>query len=342
MKKYKGITVSKRTDNRWVARPTLNGKQLSIYGRTQEICYLKLKDFFDNKDKYLKKIKKQEQQAQNIKLYAWLNKWIRTYKTNLKYNSLKQIEMCIKNHIKPHIKDISLINIKPIDINIALNKIKSSRMKKYAYDTYRDALRQAYKNQLIKLNIAELIEKVTHQRTKGRSLNKNEIEIFLNCTKKIKHGKIFEFMLYSGARPHGSRNAKWEHLKNNMLEIAETKSKNANRHIPLFRKLKTLLCSIEKTSEYIFPISETTIKRAFDKLRALCGFDFTQKDLRHTFATLCAENNINDITIAKWMGHSNISTTKQYYIEVLSDFEKEQANVLNNVFDTKIDYKRSD
>ena len=50
-----------------------------------------------------------------------------------------------------------------------------------------------------------------------------------------------------------------------------------------------------------------------------------------------AENGINENTIAKWLGHGNPSTTKKYYIDVLSDFEKEQAQKINTIFDTKFD-----
>ena len=55
---------------------------------------------------------------------------------------------------------------------------------------------------------------------------------------------------------------------------------------------------------------------------------------KHTFATICAENGINENTIAKWLGHGNPSTTKKYYIDVLSDFEKEQASKINSIFNT--------
>ncbi len=329
--KLSKIKIIKRKDNRYFARITINKKQISIYGKTKEQCYNNLKEKIKNKDNL-----KQENKINSIKILDWINKWRDIYKKpKLKPLSLYQIDNCIKNHIKPYIENKPLNKIKPIDINIALNKIKSSRMKKYTYDCYKDCLREAYKNQLTKTNIGELIDKVTHTREKGRSLNKTERIIFLEKTKQLKYGKIFEFMYYSGCRPQGARTLKWENIGKETIFIDETKSKNGTRHIPLFNKIKELLNSIEKTSEYVFPISETTIKKEFLKLKQLCKFNFTQKDLRHTFATICAENNINDNILAKWMGHGSPNTTKQYYIEVLNDFENEQKNKIDFEFDKK-------
>ena len=205
-------------------------------------------------------------------------------------------------------------------------------MRKYTYDCYCESLRIAYKNRLIKENISILIDPIHHTRVKGTALTKEQRAIFLDKVKQVKYGEIFLFQYYSGCRPQGPRNLKWEDIKEDSIFINETKSKNGQRYIPYFDKLKELLATIPRTEENVFPISETTIKVKFNELKSLCGFDFSQKSLRHTFATMCAENGIADITIAKWLGHGSPSTTKQYYIDVLSEFEKEQTIKLNNIY----------
>ena len=331
--KYKGISITKRTDGRYMAKPTYNGKQYSIYGRTQIECYEKLKLFFKNKPA-------KKEVSKSITLFEWLDKWYNTYKVGkLKPTSLYQIKVCINKHIKLNIEDRPLNKLTSIDVDVALSKIESSRMKKYTYDCWCESLRIAYRNKLIKENLSDLIIPIHHTRIKGTALTLGQRRIFLDKIGQIKYGKIFLFQYYSGCRPQGARNLKWTDIKEDTIFINETKSKNGQRWIPLFAKLKELLESTPRTSEHVFPISETTIKVQFEELKKLCGFEFTQKSLRHTFATICAENGINENTIAKWLGHGNPSTTKKYYIDVLSDFEKEQAEKINTIFDTKFDTK---
>ena len=40
--------------------------------------------------------------------------------------------------------------------------------------------------------------------------------------------------------------------------------------------------------------------------------------LRHSFATFCSENGMQEIVLMKLMGHNDFNTTKKYYIKVSS------------------------
>lgn len=326
--RYKGVKITKRKDNRYMAKPYIDGKQYSIYGKTQIECYNNLKEFFKKKPEEINLCKKKVPT-----LYEWLEQWYNTYKVDkLKPKSLYQIKICINKHIKNNLVDRPLNKLTSLDIDIALTKIESSRMRKYTYDCYCEALRIAYKNRIIKEDISSMINPVHHTRVKGTALTKEQRVIFLDKVKEVKYGEIFLFQYYSGCRPQGPRNLKWTDIKEDKIFINETKSKNGQRYIPYFDKLRELLETIPRIEERVFPISETTIKVNFKELKSLCGFEFSQKSLRHTFATICAENGIADITIAKWLGHGSPTTTKQYYIDVLSEFEKEQTNKLNNIY----------
>ncbi|MEG1948418.1 MAG: tyrosine-type recombinase/integrase [Clostridia bacterium] len=332
---FQGTKICKRNDNRWFARVTKNKKQICIYGKTQQLCYNNVKKYFITNLK-TKNINTKE----TYTLYSWMEKWVNVYKKDkLKQNSIYQINNCINKHIKPNIIDIKLGELTLVDINTAINKIQSSRMKKYTYDCYKDCLREAYKNRLIKENISDLINKVTHTREKGTALSEEQRKILLINTKKLTHGKIFEFMMFAGTRPQGALNLKWEDIKENCILINETKSKNAQRYIPKFNKLCEIFKNIKQENELVFNISQTTMKREHEKLKKLCNFDFQMKSLRHTFATICYENGIQDTIVAKWMGHSNANTTKQYYVHIQDKHEQEQANELNNIFDTSFDTK---
>ena len=59
--------------------------------------------------------------------------------------------------------------------------------------------------------------------------------------------------------------------------------------------------------------------------------------LRATFATRCAEAKIAPIVLQKILGHSDISITMKYYIDIDTDFiESENKNVVNYLQTKKI------
>ena len=59
--------------------------------------------------------------------------------------------------------------------------------------------------------------------------------------------------------------------------------------------------------------------------------------LRGTFATRCAEAKIAPAVLKKILGHSDITVTMQYYVDVDSEFEKtENKNVEDYLFDKDI------
>lgn len=65
---------------------------------------------------------------------------------------------------------------------------------------------------------------------------------------------------------------------------------------------------------------------------------FTPYDLRHTFATNLANNNVHPVVIASLMGHSDIRTTNRYYIDksqidnsnAIKEINKSYLDILNN------------
>jgi len=324
--KYKGINIRKRNDNRYYARFTREKKIIYIYGKTQKECYDKLKIEYHKTPKTI---------AYNIKLFDWIEQWYTTYKEpELKESSLYQIRICIKKHIKENIENLPMNKLKAIDIDTALNKIQSSRMKKYTFDCYRDLLRQAYINDLTEHNLAERIKHITHQSKEGNDFNEEQINIILSNTPKLKYGYLFEFIIFTGVRKHGALNLKWEDIQENKILINETKTKSSKRYIPKFNAVNEILKKIPKTSEFVFDISESTIKRELSKLIELCGFHICIKDFRTTFATICSNNEIKDNVVAKWLGHSKVTTTKKYYIKVQDKFEQEQAQKIDTHFDT--------
>ena len=262
-------------------------------------------------------------------LYSWLGEWYKTYKVpKLKPASLVQIRICIDNHIKANLLDVPLDKLSALDIQKAMNRIQSSRMRKYAYDVLGASLRQAYKLDIVKENIMDKTEGVTHKRKQGKALTKEQQAKFMRLIKGNKLETLYKFYLLSGCRKSEPLSIKWTDIDydNKLIHVTGTKTDNANRFIPLFPELELLLSTIAKKDKYVFPYNENIIKCNFRRLQTAYKLPYRIHDLRHTFATRCLENGINYKTVQKWLGHAQASTTLNIYSHVQTAFELEEVS----------------
>lgn len=325
LKSYNGITIQQRSDGRYFATKQENGIRKFIYAKTKSELYEKLKAEYPIEHK--KKITQ-------LTFFEFWNYWYKKYKEPvIKENTLKNYRTVFKNQIQPYFKDKPIKQVTTADLNKLISDTKFGRMKEYLSQYLRDCFKIAYRENKIKYDIHEEIIKYHHPREEGRALTQEQRIILLNNTKKIKHGDIFEFYLFSGARPSEGLNFKPKDIEKDFIHLEGTKTEKSDRWIPKFKKLDEILKRQDLSHETVFNISEVTRKRELKKLTDLCGFHFTTKDLRTTFATMLAENGITTNIIAKWMGHSNTNTTNKYYIKVLTQFEKEQMQKFDNTFD---------
>jgi len=61
-------------------------------------------------------------------------------------------------------------------------------------------------------------------------------------------------------------------------------------------------------------LTTNSMKYWTKKIKAELGIDYKYHNLRHTFATRCAEKNVNMYLLMDMMGHKKIDTTKKYYL----------------------------
>jgi integrase len=74
------------------------------------------------------------------------------------------------------------------------------------------------------------------------------------------------------------------------------------------------------------------IKKSFIPAVERAGLkDVVFKDLRRTFATMCALRRVPPKTLQNWMGHESITTTMKYYVISPEDHEQEQIKRLDGM-----------
>lgn len=324
---YKNIKIIKRKDNRWQARFTINKQRKYIYGNTQKECYEELKSFIDNNTNKIVK---------TTTFYEYWEWWYKHHKEPFyKESTLKNYRSIFKNQIQPNFQDKNIKLITALELNLFIKSLDNNRMKEYTTQYLRELFKQAYKDKKIKVDIWEDISKYHHKRKEGYALTIEERNILINKASTNSDYDIFIFYLYTGCRPKEALEITINDFENNLLHIPGTKTLGSDRWIPCLEPITKIYEKRKnRNTKTLFNISDTTLKRRLKTLKTLCGFDFKTKDLRTTFATMCAEKGITPNIIAKWLGHTTTTTTNKYYIKVLNDYEKEQIKLIDPNFDT--------
>lgn len=331
--RYKNHKIEKRKDGRWQARFRIEGKQVTVYGATQQQCLDKLKKTMN--EKRLNPVPQKR-----LKFFEAWEFWIERYKKPfVSERVLKNIESVFKNQIKKNFKNEDLGNLKSVDLNLSIKNIDQERMKEFTCQYLKCFLTDMFEEKLIKRDFSKEIISFHATRKEGVSLTEAQRKTLIEKSYQIKDGELFRFYLFTGCRPAEVFLIRGKDIEENFIHIPGTKTIKSNRFIPRFKQVDEILSkmNLKNEDDFIFKITEITRKRRLTEMRKLCGFNFTYKDLRTTFATMCAEAGVKQNVIAKWLGHTNVSTTNKYYIKVLSDYEKEQISGLENKLDSTFD-----
>lgn len=124
-----------------------------------------------------------------------------------------------------------------------------------------------------------------------------------------------EFMSYCGLRPSEVFSLRWEHIneKEGVITVqggAEGTKNRKDRRVPMAPAMIGLLRKMRKGKKCTGPL--WTVKSPRLALAAACkrlGFPHQRLyDLRHAFATACAQSGVDVPTFAKWLGHSDGGT----------------------------------
>ena len=303
-----------RANGLFEIRPTIGGKKVSIYGRTAEEIAKKYKDV-------IKKRKRGDfVPTAKIKLYAWLEEWLAVYKKpNVKQRTFENLTRCIKNQIKPNLEDKAINRYTLSELTAALNAIESTRMRKYARGTLREAFACAVTAGHLTISPAEHIQPVKHVTQKRKAIALLDLHDMLQRGANNLRRDLFLyylFTLFAGTRRDEGLNLRGVHVdwKNKIIHIPGTKSETSKRLIPMFPILEKILSTIGATGqERFFNFKTYMADRFFSVLRGEQE-ELVLHCLRHTFGTveICI-HRIPINTVSLWLGHADTSITMDIY-----------------------------
>lgn len=207
------------------------------------------------------------------------------------------------------------------DKELAMNSVNTY------FNKINAALNQAVKENIISENIIRFIDRPKKEETEIVFLSEDEVQTLIDTDFWDNEAKnAFLFSCYTGLRISDIKSLEWNHIKDNRIQLRQTKTKNTV-YIPLNENAINILNNQKHNENSVFKLSKHTcsINRTFKKLIKItninkkvhlhCG--------RHTFATLLVSKGTDIFTISKLMGHSDIKST-MVYAKVI-DEKKEKA-----------------
>lgn len=189
---------------------------------------------------------------------------------------------------------------------------------------------ETWEYRTIGANPCQRIKKYT-ETPKERFLSLDEVNTLFSVMREMVHlnelesslDRYFRLMLFTGARKNEILQAKlaWVDSKNLSLELPD--SKTGKRSIPLSVSAMKILVeqmsyANSRNSEYLFPGRDSlkpkvNVNKAWSRIRKkACLNNLRIHDLRHTSASLMAEDGTPLMAIGKVLGHSNARTTERY------------------------------
>ena len=190
----------------------------------------------------------------------------------------------------------------------------------------------------------------------------DEFKKFIDQETETKYKAYFETLYYCGLRRGEANALNWNDvdfvnhtininknlsskIKGKKYIIIPPKTKTSNRILPipgiLYNDLKILYNEYSKYDNFdknwfvfggLFPLADTTVQVKRDRNCELAHIKRIRiHDFRHSCASLLINNGASITLVAKYLGHSNISTTLNTYTHMFKNEFDEIINTINNL-----------
>ena len=362
--------IRRRPSGLWEARyTTLEGKQKSLYAKTQSEVLRKLRQAIAERDGGV------AFDAENITFEQYLYRWlddavrdsVREY-THDRYGSIVRV------HLAPTLGSVRLAKLTPAHLQgLYRRKLEeglSPSTVGYVHTVANRALKQAVKWKLIPSNPAEGAVPPKKKEEEVRALTRQETAALFEAVRGDRVEALYVVAALCGLRAGEALGLRWKDVdwEEGTLRVrqqlvkpksgyafAPPKGKKGRRAVPLPEKaLEALrrhrarqleerlrvgklwwesdLVFTTKTGALIDPTHLSRRLRTILKRAGMPSEGFSFHGLRHTYATLMVLNGEHPKVVQETMGHAKIAQTMDRYSHVLPNMQKDAAKRLNDLF----------
>ena len=161
------------------------------------------------------------------------------------------------------------------------------------------------------------------ERMRERFLSPEETERLGEILREAEHEMpsavaAFRLLLLTGCRLSGIQLLRWEHVKDDCLELPDAKT--GGRVVPLGPEARAVLANLPREEDNPWVIAGrlpgshlTDLQKPWRRIRARAGLeDVRIHDLRHSFASRALALGESLAMIGKLLGHTQVQTTARY------------------------------
>lgn len=264
---------------------------------------------------------------EKVTLQDVFDRWLEV--ADMSRNSLIALKSAYK-HIK-HLSNIKYIDLKPYDIQRAINLCpKSAATKQQIKKLWYHLDRFAYAN--------DIISKMSYMVLTAPALGESSRTIFTDKeieklwdNKDIEMSRIALIYLYSGFRLNEILQMPKENIKDGCFKGGLKTKAGKNRIVPIHPKIKPFVDDFIGYGRATFLpyASQSTIFHPWKRFMSDMGMDHVVHECRHTFETRLNNAGANQKCIDMLMGHSSGNIGTKVYTHKTIDQLKETILLLN-------------
>ena len=363
----KNLVLGKRPDGSYIRK--------AVYGKTQRELEQKIREITQQLNHGIQVWENSMtfRELANI----WYEQYNTEAGTGWKYSQAMIIKnLLLPSLAEMRISDLRQLHLQTIITNMAKNGYASSYMRKVKQIADR-IMEVAVGSDLIMRNPFSQIKIPRKDPVPRRALTEKEISLITQNWRGHHLGAMAMIMLYAGLRKGEALALQWEDIDfehrvikvrkaavciKNVTTIKKPKTKAGIRDVPIPNVLLAVLLEIRKPSGLIFTnneggiMTDTSFKRQWDSFQShlnICAGGqngagpyihrivvidkITAHMLRHTYATILFDANVDVKSAQKFLGHADIEVTLEIYTHLTKYKEDKAIEALNGHLDEMID-----
>ena len=279
--------------------------------------------------------------GKSLTLEAFLRLWLAHKKPTVRASTLHDYTRDVERYVSPDLGPIPLSKVNARMIQALLSDILA-RGHVTTADKVRRLLRQAFgwalRMEYVNENPMLRIEPIRKGRPNRGAWTPQQLVAFLRAAKGSAYFPIFYAAVSTGMRKGELLALEWRDIQDGMIlvrrtvsraakdGVAEPKTPDGYRRVPLSADLAAVLAKARKGSDLVFPsrtghrISGTNLTRALRRIAVAAGVPVIRfHDLRRTSASLLARANVPPSAIQARLGHSTPTLAMQVYTDVYEE-----------------------